>query len=109
MSWLLDLRVSAALVAVCLLLAGSAVAGYLLGRDPGADLESARAAGESTGAALGRATGRQRGYAVGFDRGRDHGFATAYERTYRSAFRRSFSYVGLRPPALERVRVPPRP
>ena len=66
-----------------------ALAGFLLGRSSGEDLDAARAAGELQGEREGTALGGRRGYRAGYARGERRGYERSYRRAYRRAFEES--------------------
>jgi len=68
----------------CLLLA---LAGYVLGRSGGADVEAARLRGATEGAELARGAADSRGYQEGRRKGERLGYRASYGRAYRAAYR----------------------
>jgi hypothetical protein len=92
---------------VCLLfLAVVGLAGYEVGRPPGADLDEVRTAAIEEGSERGAKTGAKEGYAEGLRAAGKRTYFPAYAEAYREAFLAEFEAAGLAPP--QTVEVPRR-
>jgi hypothetical protein len=95
-------------VGVGVLLAAVAVGlgAYFIGKSTGADLDSAKAAGEAAGEIKGAEIGGRRGYALGFKAGRKQGYRQTFAPAYRKAYRKAYEDSGLVAPELSEIDIP---
>ncbi|MCB0875762.1 MAG: hypothetical protein R2718_13390 [Solirubrobacterales bacterium] len=91
-------------LAVVVLAALAAAGGYLLGRDSGADLESARTAGERAGWRRGTAIGGDV-YPAGLQTGRRITYPRTYRSAYRDAYLSTFKGSSVKMPNADEIRV----
>jgi flagellar biosynthesis/type III secretory pathway protein FliH len=79
---------------------------YFIGKSTGADLDSAKAAGEAAGRVKGAEIGARRGYALGFKAGRKRGYEKTFAPAYRRAYRKAYVDSGLAAPNPSEIDLP---
>lgn len=91
---------------VVLLAAALGVAGFLVGKGTGEDLDMAREEGQVAGREAGAARGAKQGFKVGFRQGKAKGYDEAYEPAYRHSYSMAYEDAGLDPPRNKEIEVP---
>jgi hypothetical protein len=80
--------------------------GYVLGRDPGTDLDDVGPSATAEGREAGLEQGTEQGYNAGLKAARQRDYTAAYAAAYREAYAGEFESQGLDPP--ERIPIPER-
>lgn len=82
--------------------------GFLIGKNSGEDLESAREVGSSVGKKAGEERGEKQGFKLGLKQGRKNGYDRSFRVAFKDAYLAAWNDAGLEPPARGNVEVPQR-